>query len=99
MRKLVLIMAFAIAIGAMFTSCKSENKENKEEDTEIVKEVDQEVKEEMNNKLIAGLYQCPMDCEDGKVYEVPGTCPVCKMNLKLKETEGEEENHDGHDHE
>jgi len=27
-------------------------------------------------------YQCPMDCEEGKVYEVEGTCPVCKMELK-----------------
>ena len=27
-------------------------------------------------------YQCPMDCEKGKVYEAEGTCPVCKMDLK-----------------
>lgn len=27
-------------------------------------------------------YQCPMDCEEGKVYEAEGTCPVCKMELK-----------------
>ena len=26
-------------------------------------------------------YQCPMDCEEGKTYEEPGTCPVCKMDL------------------
>lgn len=30
-------------------------------------------------------YQCPMDCENGKTYEKPGTCPVCKMDLKKVE--------------
>jgi len=28
------------------------------------------------------LYQCPMDCENGKVHEEPGKCSVCKMDLK-----------------
>ncbi len=27
-------------------------------------------------------YQCPMDCEKGKLYDAPGSCPVCKMDLK-----------------
>jgi len=27
-------------------------------------------------------YQCPMDCEKGKVYDEPGSCPICKMDLK-----------------
>ena len=27
-------------------------------------------------------YQCPMDCEEGKTYEEPGKCPVCKMDLE-----------------
>ena len=26
-------------------------------------------------------YQCPMDCEEGKTYEEPGSCPVCGMDL------------------
>ena len=29
----------------------------------------------------AGLYKCPMNCEDGKTYEKAGKCPVCKMDL------------------
>lgn len=29
-------------------------------------------------------YQCPMDCEHGKIYDNPGSCPVCKMDLKKK---------------
>ena len=27
-------------------------------------------------------YQCPMDCEKGKLYDQTGQCPVCKMALK-----------------
>lgn len=30
-------------------------------------------------------FQCPMDCEIGKVYSEPGSCPVCKMDLRQKE--------------
>ena len=99
MRKLVFVMAFIIATGAVFTSCKSDQKEEQGVEKEMVKENDAAVKEEMNQKLIAGLYQCPMDCENGKTYEKPGQCPVCKMDLKLKETEeGSEGDHEGHDH-
>lgn len=29
------------------------------------------------------VYQCPMDCEYGKTYENVGSCPVCKMDLKV----------------
>lgn len=29
----------------------------------------------------AVMYQCPMDCEKGKLYDQPGSCPVCKMDL------------------
>ncbi|MCU0433225.1 MAG: hypothetical protein MUC87_07225 [Bacteroidia bacterium] len=28
------------------------------------------------------VYACPMDCENGKVYEKPGKCPVCEMDLE-----------------
>ncbi len=30
----------------------------------------------------ATVYQCPMDCEHGKTYDKPGSCPICKMDLK-----------------
>ena len=30
----------------------------------------------------ASAYSCPMDCEKGKTYPQPGTCPVCKMDLE-----------------
>ncbi len=28
------------------------------------------------------VYICPMDCEQGKTYDQPGQCPVCKMDLE-----------------
>ena len=28
-------------------------------------------------------YLCPMDCEKGKLYDQPGACPVCKMDLAV----------------
>ncbi len=40
----------------------------------------------------ATAYQCPMKCEGDKTYPQPGTCPVCKMDLKPVEMT------DGHDH-
>lgn len=29
-----------------------------------------------------GQYHCPMNCEGDKVYDKPGSCPVCGMNLE-----------------
>ena len=41
----------------------------------------------------ATAYQCPMKCEGEKTYPQPGSCPVCKMDLKPVEMPA------GHDHE
>ena len=27
------------------------------------------------------IYHCPMRCEDDKMYDHPGNCPVCNMKL------------------
>ncbi len=37
----------------------------------------------------AAIYQCPMDCEDGKTYDKEGICPVCEMELRPVEKEAE----------
>lgn len=37
-----------------------------------------------NSKLVATVYQCPMDCENGKTYADTGKCPVCEMDLEKK---------------
>jgi len=31
-----------------------------------------------------GRYYCPMKCEGDKMYDQPGNCPVCGMNLVLE---------------
>lgn len=35
----------------------------------------------------SALYQCPMKCEGEKTYDVPGSCPVCKMDLEKLSSE------------
>ena len=35
-----------------------------------------------NNAKKAGKYKCPMECEKDKVYDEPGKCPACNMDLK-----------------
>lgn len=30
-------------------------------------------------------YACPMKCEGEKTYDKPGSCPICKMDLKKVE--------------
>src|SRR5690606_37303231 len=41
---------------------------------------------EINTEKETAQYVCPMDCENGKVYDKPGRCPVCKMNLQTAES-------------
>ena len=36
--------------------------------------------ESLNND--GGKYYCPMHCEGDKLYNKPGNCPVCGMNLE-----------------
>ena len=38
-----------------------------------------------NNKTDELIYQCPMDCENGKTYSEKNTCPICKMDLQIKD--------------
>ena len=49
-------------------------------------------KKEEKKEVATVLYQCPMDCEDGKSYTEEGSCPVCKMDLKEKKVSLEENN-------
>jgi heavy metal translocating P-type ATPase len=50
-----------------------------------------------NNEQLDGKikYTCPMKCEGEKVYDQPGKCPVCKMNLVPVEGNNK---HDEHSH-
>lgn len=78
-RQLLTIMVTVIALQA----CNQNNKAKKEVNGEQVKEI------------AHADYQCPMECEKGKVYHEPGKCPVCEMELaKVEHTESEKHEHD-----
>lgn len=68
----LVIVLFSVFV---FSAC-AEKKSEKKPEVQEVKEHDH--KSEM-------VYQCPMDCEEGKTYDKEGSCPVCKMDLKAKE--------------
>ena len=69
MKKSILILVAFFSFTVLFTACKETKKED------VKTESNDSSSEEM-------VYQCPMDCEDGKTYEAKGPCPVCKMDLK-----------------
>lgn len=68
------------------TSCKSEQKESKETEVvalkDILKEVTEVTEEEASEELALAFYQCPVDCEQGKIYDKHGSCSVFKINLQ-----------------
>lgn len=40
---------------------------------------------ETNKRGEQAMYQCPMECEGEKTYPEAGQCPVCGMDLVIKE--------------
>lgn len=62
-----LIFSITLLAALFFADCKHESKNTLPAATADTKNV---------------KYQCPMDCEKGKLYDQPGSCPVCKMDLK-----------------
>lgn len=91
MKKIILILALLFSASSVLISCKGEKKENSEENEVYENHAAEKADIAMNN-----VYQCPMDCEEGKTYEEKGSCPVCKMGLKKVEGEehDDDENHD-----
>ncbi len=100
MKTHTLVLTTLFVVGFAFTSCNETKKDVKKTETVEVKET---VKEETIKKETTMVeYQCPMKCEEDKVYHEPGQCPKCNMDLKKvgENSEAkEEENHEGHDHE
>lgn len=68
-----IVLSLVVLLAFTLYSCKTET-EKKKESIEQVSKIE---------------YMCPMDCEEGKTYEKPEKCPVCKMKLvdkkKLKQ--------------
>jgi hypothetical protein len=90
MKKVFLMVAMVALVSFTVTSCKKDKAEDVKSETEVV--VD-EVKQEAQEVLASNdvLHQCPMNCEKGKSYTEAGKCPVCKMDLKEKKVETDEE--------
>ena len=66
----------------MFTSCKETKKE--EVKSEGIENHEGHGHDHDKAEIALGdVYQCPMDCEKGKTYDKEGSCPVCKMDLKV----------------
>lgn len=82
MKKSIFVIAAIFLFTVSFTACKETKKEEVKAETEVKEEV-----------AVKDVYQCPMDCEEGKTYVEAGSCPVCKMDLKMKATDTEEMKH------
>lgn len=89
MKKQVLTVSIAIffALGsATFIGCgTSENNVEETENVEGTESAEHEGHDHSEEKLTG--FQCGMDCEDGKVYDEEGECPICGMDLEAWEKE------------
>ncbi|MFT5215540.1 MAG: hypothetical protein ACI83H_000656 [Glaciecola sp.] len=94
MKKVILMLCACFLIAVV--SCKETNKEA---DANAETEMQEDHAADQADMAMAAEYQCPMDCEEGKTYDSPGACPVCAMDLKKSETEGEHAHDDGTLHE
>ena len=79
MKKSIVLMALCLMLGVVVTSCKGEKKAAKE-----ATEMQENHAADAADIAMNDIYQCPMDCEQGKIYDQPGSCPVCKMDLNKK---------------
>lgn len=98
MKRKILTGIVIISVGLFVTSCNGNKKIKVEVKTEKQENGDSD-KEMKQSETAAVEYQCPMKCEGDKTYHEPGSCPVCKMDLKKVEGGTEESGHEGHDHE
>ena len=74
--KNMLIAGLALALSVMaFNACKHDHSKQNTPTTEAA--------------APGTKYICPMNCEKGKTYDQPGTCPVCNMNLEPVKAETE----------
>jgi hypothetical protein len=80
MKKSIVIFAFVISTFA-FVSCKEEAKEETTIQTTTEVTHDHAEHEHGEGDMHMANYTCPMDCEKGKMYDQPGKCPVCEMDL------------------
>ncbi len=67
--KNMLIAGLALVLSvAAFSACKNDHSKHQSQTTETA--------------APGPKYICPMNCEKGKTYDQPGSCPVCNMDLE-----------------
>ena len=84
MKKQIITATFLLTVTMLITSCGNNASENKTDKTEQAENA---------------LYQCPMKCEGDKVYNEPGQCPVCNMDLEKVQGVSEERDQDANSEE
>lgn len=84
MRKTIVNALFLMSLSVVIMSCEATKKEAPLEKQDATKKIEQEINDDVHEHSdVAGVvYQCPMKCEADKTYDEPGSCPVCKMDLK-----------------
>lgn len=81
MKTKITTTAFLLTTVIFMTSCGNNTSESKKENT-------------TTEQTANAMYQCPMKCEGEKMYDKPGSCPVCNMDLKKVEAGHEHNQHD-----
>jgi len=72
----MLIAGLALVLSLVaFAACKNDSSKNAASTTEAA--------------VPGTKYICPMNCEKGKTYDQPGSCPVCHMDLEPSKAEVE----------
>lgn len=88
MKKTTLFLAIILSVGLMFSSCSEGENTTQPDPAEHSKYHHNKDKEHEHHKKHAAEgevnYQCPMECEGEIVYDSPGKCPVCEMDLEEK---------------
>lgn len=87
----ILFAAGTIALTGCGNSSNKKSTEQQHEATETEHQHDMDEQHE-HGDMAEASYQCPMKCEGDKTYDKPGSCPVCKMDLKKMDEDHE------HDH-
>ena len=90
MKNQIIALSVILNITILMSSCGSKNNIQQVEPSSTEQK---SVDTIGSSKSIATHYQCPMKCEGEKMYDKPGSCPVCKMDLKEVK-----ENHEHHQH-
>ncbi len=80
---------FAVFTASLFfTACGGNAPET------ATKQAEKAVETVKTEAIAKAEFICPMKCDNGKVFDVAGKCPTCKMDLMaIAHKDG-----DGHDH-